>query len=429
MKTLLSRPLLAAALAVTFLPAAARAQTPAPSTREPARAPIPPGVPTTADNCHLPTEGEIRLGREGSTEVEKVYKVIAAGPYHDRLQRVARDVVASFSRQEIINDYKRVYRLPRKEDKSRRVPFEFTFKVVDTKEVNAFSLAGGPIYVTTALMDYAPTDHELAAVLAHECAHVAYHHVQQLIQKQRKINSQGIWALLATVLAGVAGGGAVAGAAGNVLMASQLVSIATLTGYGRDLEHEADRVGVMALIGTDYNPTGMLTFMQKLARDDRLRGNPDGGIYQSHPYSNERASTLRKQLTALGYRLDNGSLRQVSGTFRVEAIPRRINGRDGAELRLNGNLLYLVAAGEGDLKPLERAQKIASQIELLFGDNVTFNDVRLGPDKMSLWVKGVPVIQVYSEDAAAAGDPVAAADRAYKEIVRALWQEKLRSPD
>jgi Zn-dependent protease with chaperone function len=436
-------PPLGAAVALLFAlgaPVAALGQaSPTPSKSDmPARAPIPPGVPTDEHNFHLPTEGEVKLGREGSEEVEKYYKVISSGPYHERLQRVAKDVVRAMERTEVIRELQRVYNLPKRGDKSRRVPFEWSFKVVDGprverpggggREINAFSLAGGPIYFTRGLMDYAPSDHELAAVLAHECAHVAFHHVEQLVKKQRKASQQQIWTLLAALLIGAAGGGQAGAAASNVAIGAQLVSIATLTGYGRELEHEADRVGVLALAGTDYHPLGMLTFMQKLARDDHFRGNPDYGIFQSHPYSNERVAALKKQLVALGYKTDPGTQRAVSLAFRVTTEPTRIMDRPAIDLRLNGNLLYTVVAGDGDLTPAQRATRMASQIEGLFYDNLTYNDVKRSPDKSMLLLKGIPVIRVFSEDAAVAGSPEAATERAYREIIRALLKEQIDKP-
>jgi beta-barrel assembly-enhancing protease len=425
--------ILAALVASLALPAVSFAQAPVPSIpaarpERDSRPPIPPGVPSTADNVHLPTEGEIRLGREGATEVEKVYKVVTSGAHYDRLQRVSREVVSAIQRSDIIAEYRRVYKLPRREDKARRVPFEYTFKVLDTtKEVNAFSLSGGPVYVTRGLLDYATSDDELAAVLAHECAHVAYHHVEQLVRKQKKVQSKQIWGLIATVIAGAAGGGAAMSAAGNLMMGAQLVSIATLTGYGRELEHEADRIGVHALSGTRYHPLAMLTFMQKLARDDRLRGNPDFGIFQSHPYSNERVVAIRKEVETLGYAADTGTQRLVSGTFRVEMVEGRVNGKPAAELRLNSKPLFTVVASEGGLSAVERGEKLARQLETLFRQNVGFNDVKQSADRDAVLLKGIPVIRVYPEDAAVLGSSAAVTERAYNEIMRALWKEKLET--
>src|SRR5436853_7602108 len=123
--------------------------------------------------------------------------------------------------------------------------------------------------------------------------------------------------MLAAVIAGAAGGGQVASAASNVLAAGQLVQIATMTGYSRRLEAEADRVGVEALVDSKYNPVAMLTLMQKLARDERLRGNPDYGIFQDHPYSNERVAAIKTQLEKLHFATDTGTQRKVSGSFRT----------------------------------------------------------------------------------------------------------------
>jgi len=276
-------------------------------------------------------------------------------------------------------------------------------------------------------MDYAGSDDELAAVLAHECAHAMYHHVEHLNKKAKKANTAQIIGLLATLLAGAVGGGAAAEAASHLLAASQLVSIATMTGYGKELESEADRVGVQALRHTPFNPVAMMTFMQKLARDERLRGNPDYGIFSDHPYSNERVASIRKQLEDQGIRVDAATQRVASGTFRVEALPARYHGKNVAELRLNGNLLYVVAAGEGDLGALERARKIAALMQDLFSSNLTDNDVRQSPDRQILMMRGIPILQVYSEDAALMEGEKPSTDRAYKEIMRALLKEKLNA--
>jgi Zn-dependent protease with chaperone function len=425
---------IATLLTVLVLPTTVFAQTGTPSAPIPiggdkeARAPIPPGVPTTRENVHLPTEGEVRLGRDSAAQVEKQFKLITSGPMYERLQRVSREIQSALERQDIEAEYRRVYKLPRANDTSKRVPFEYSFKLIDTKEVNAFSLAGGPVYVNRGLMDATTSDHELAAVLAHECAHVAFHHVEQLVRKEKSLSQKQLWGLLAAIIAGAAGGGAAVAAAGNVLLGGQLVSIATLTGYGRDLETEADRIAVMALADTTYNPVGMLTFMQKLARDDSRRGNPDYGIYQSHPYSNERVAAIKKNLTARGFRVDQGSLRQVSGSFRTEVVPMMVNGRDAAEIRLNGKLVFSVVADDADAPARERAERISARLNQMFADNLTFNDVRKDAAQSAVLLKGVPIIRVYPDDAAAAGGVEPAMDRAYREIIRALIVEQLDKP-
>ena len=99
MKLRKHRALLAAILVGIFcpyaLPASAHMEGPPErgtekTERGPALPPVPPGVPTTPENVQLPTEGEMKLGREGVVEVEKIYKVIKSGPYVDRLQQIGR---------------------------------------------------------------------------------------------------------------------------------------------------------------------------------------------------------------------------------------------------------------------------------------------------------------------------------------------------
>lgn len=401
-------------------------QKPDPETVKLAKTPVTGGQTTTRENVYLPTEGEVKLGRETAVEVEKQYKLITSGPYYDRVQRVGREVSAALLRPEIIDEYRRVYKLPKSGDKSKRVPFEFTFKVVDTtKEINAFALAGGPIYVTKGLLDYTTSDHELAGVLAHEATHTTFHHVDQLVKKQRKVSQKQMWGLLAVILAGAAGGGAALSNAVPVLMGAQLVTIAAMSGYGQDLETEADLIGVRALAATQYNPVGMLTFMQKLARDDRLHGNPNYGAFQSHPYTNERVAAISKELARLGYKTDIGTQRLIGGRFRLDAIPERVNGKDTIELRLNGAEMFTVAAQEGGRSVPERAQWIADQLKALMGENATFNDVKLSPDKTVVSIRGIPVIRVLPDDAVYAASPAAAGEKAYKAIVRVLLQESL----
>lgn len=427
---------LAATLAALTLPTAALAQVGVPAvpadtkraTPVDNRPPIPPGVPTTEDNVHLPTEGEVKAGRDSSAQVEKVYKLITSGPYYDRVQRVGREVLRGIQSPKVIAEYKREYHLPRKDDHSKRVPYEFNFKVLDTtREINAFSLAGGPMYVTRGLLDATTSDDELAAVLAHECTHTCFHHVEQMMRKERKIQTAQIWTMLAAVIAGAAGGGAAAAAASNVALGSQFVGIAAMTNFSRDLETEADRIGVMALTNTHYSPVAMLTFMQKLEHQDDLHANPNYGIYMDHPYTNERVDAIRKQLMTLGYQVDPGTLRAVSRRFKVTATPLRKDGKDVAELRLNGNLMMTVVAPEGGLDPVERGERMAKELESLFAQNVTFNDVRMNSEKSAVLLRGIPVVKVLPADGAAGGGVTVVAEKVQSEIIRALWKEKLET--
>ena len=393
---------------------------------------VPTGEPTTAENIHLPTEREIRLGREIAYEIEKRYTILTKGPEYDRVQRIARHVRVAAQYDDVIQDYLRTYKLPKKKkhDKSRRLPFEFSFKVIkDDKIVNAVSLAGGPIYITTGLLNEAGSDDEVAAVMSHEVAHIAYHHVVHMVSKGKKASKNMLWALLAAVLVGVGGGGGdSAAAAAQILYGVQLINVAAMSGFSRELETEADRAGVIILRHTPYNPAAMVTFMKRLARQHKLRGNPDGGIFQTHPYPNKRVKAIYRELAKWNIPVDPGIERQVAGRFQIDYRESQVNGMPTGDILLNGTLLFRCAAGQGRMTARERAKSVAEALRLAFRDSVTFGDVRLAPDKNAVLIRGARLIEPLPGDVAANGAPASEqAMRAYNAIMRSLWKEKLEN--
>jgi predicted Zn-dependent protease len=369
----------------------------------------------------------VKSGRETAREVDKEYRIITEGPQFERLQRVASAVVSATRDPEIAANYLKRYKLPHPNDNARRVPFEFSFKLVRPKdgheEINAFSLAGGPVFVTTDLMDVARSDHELAAVLGHECGHICYHHVVQLVNKQAKAQRGMLWTTLGSLLLGAAGAG---GEALSALYGAQLYSIATLTGYGRELEREADRVGIDLVMKTDYSAVGMLTFMKKLARDEARRGD-DLGIYQSHPYSSERTVLIEQRLKQLHVACDAASQRRVANAFLVEVQAQVAEGRELGEIRLNGKPVIQLADPERFSSALERAQAVGHELEGLFlQQSLTIRDLRLGTDRTTILARGHQLLRVLPEDAQAARRPAAdVADSALKVLQAELWREKL----
>ena len=197
--------------------------------------------PTTEANVHLPTVQEVKLGREGSVEVEKEYKLVQDPVQLARLKTIGDELLRAANDPELIREYREAYKMPKKGDKAKRVPFQFTFKIVKSREVNAFSLAGGPVYFTTGLLEYVQSDHELAAVMSHEMTHVLHHHVLLLGQKEAKTEQKMLWVMLASILAGAASSPGF----GNALVGAQLYAVAKQNGYGREAETDADRNGPM----------------------------------------------------------------------------------------------------------------------------------------------------------------------------------------
>jgi len=166
----------------------------------------------------------------------------------------------------------------------RHAQFEYKFKLVQDKDINAFSLPGGYIYVFEGLVDFAQSDDEIAAVLAHEICHASQRHVATLESESNKASNLTIPFVLAAVLTGGTAGlaaGAITGA-----MATQ----GMMSGWSQRAEESADFGGFQIIEMSRFNPTGMLTFMERLRMRETV--NFDPGIFRTHPPSKFRAEKI-----------------------------------------------------------------------------------------------------------------------------------------
>ncbi|MEE9551515.1 MAG: M48 family metalloprotease, partial [Gammaproteobacteria bacterium] len=200
---------------------------------------------------------------------------------------------------------------------SHRNNLVYRFTVLDSKDVNAFALPGGYIYITRGLMAYLNSEAELAAVLGHEIGHVtARHSVRQYSTTQLA----NIGATLAAIL--IPGMNAV----GNQLV--QLFGTALLSGYGREHELEADRLGAEYLARTDYDPQAMLRvirvlknqelFETQLAKAEGREPRIYHGLFSTHPDNDTRlqgviAHAGKFQKTQSSYTGREGFMEKIDG--------------------------------------------------------------------------------------------------------------------
>ena len=195
----------------------------------------------------------------------------------------------SFVTDPAITDYvnrlgQRVARL------SDRPGIPYQFKIIASKEVNAFALPGGYVYVYTGLLKQLDTECQLAAVLGHETSHiVARHGVKQLQE------GLGLEVL----------GGIIFGGSSETTKAVVGQGLALLQrGYGRQAEREADSYGVLYTARAGLNPEGMVQVLEKL---DKLSGGSGGSwetLSSDHPPAAQRAAAVRAEIREKG--LDAG---------------------------------------------------------------------------------------------------------------------------
>jgi len=231
-----------------------------------------------------------------------------------------------------------------------------------------------------------------------------------------------LWVMLASILAGAAASPGF----GNALVGAQLYAVAKQNGYGREAEKDADQNGVKLLERSRYSPVGMLTFMNRLARDENRRPVVEMGIFQSHPYTKERADLIAGYLAEAGIKVDRGVERDISNAFQVSSRTAEMGGRQVGEVLLNGQLLFRPAVDDEGHSPAQRASEIADALHRLLEDSLLLHQVRLNTDRTTVIAAGVPLVHVLPGDAQLAGSPVPdVAQKVLTALQKALWKEEI----
>jgi predicted Zn-dependent protease len=338
----------------------------------------------------LTEDNEIKIGRENAEENDKHVKLVTDAAIVERVNRIGQEIAAVANKVPI----------PAQWGSSQLKQFRYTFRVVDDKDVNAYSLPGGFIYINKGLLDYVHSDDELAGVLAHEITHASHHHMVKLIREQSKIQNVLLPALVIAVALSHGG----AANAGSLIMGAQLYTTAKLNTYGVEAEKDADHSGLILLTHTKYNPGGLYSFMVRLAAEERRHGPGELGIFRTHPPGADRVEAARKLMEELRIPIE---LSKVDPNQRVTVslVKGGANGRDVAELKIMGMVLCRVVAAN-DLTAEERGQKLAERLSPMFdGARPVLNfEVKVVKDR-SVVVRDLVVLT--DEDAQAQGKTLA----------------------
>lgn len=158
---------------------------------------------------------------------------------------------------------------------------EYHFFVLDDAAVNAMAFPGGYIYISRGLLAYLENESQLAAVLGHEVGHVSARHVAR---QQRGRRATSILSVMAGILTG----------SGAIYQVGQAYGQMLVSGYGREMELEADALGAEYLARAGYDPNAMLQVLNVL-KDQELfaaqvqqRRPTYHGLYATHPRNDQR---------------------------------------------------------------------------------------------------------------------------------------------
>jgi predicted Zn-dependent protease len=174
---------------------------------------------------------------------------------------------------------------------SLRPSLVYKFHVIQGREINGFSLPGGHVYVTTALVRLA-NDDELGAVLCHEVGHIVARHSLKTLKKSKEYDD------IARQLGDLTGvAGSIARDLGVTL--GQMVGAGMLTIHSRDEEREADYLGVREMPRAKFDPQGMVTMFQKLQRIEERESDLLGSLFSDHPDAAERIENTKYEISRM----------------------------------------------------------------------------------------------------------------------------------
>jgi predicted Zn-dependent protease len=209
-------------------------------------------------------EKERALGRQLAQEVERQAKIVDDPLIAEYINRLGQNLVRN-------SDAKG----------------PFTFKVIESPEVNAFALPGGYVFIYSGLIRIADEEDELAAAVAHEIAHVAARHMTRQATKNQ---------LVSMAASGIGLGGWTGYAARQ---GAGLAIPMTFLSFGRKDESEADYLGVQYLYAAGYDPTGAISIFEKMEALERRAPGTISRAFSTHPMDADRIARTEKEIEAI----------------------------------------------------------------------------------------------------------------------------------
>ncbi|MGE5531703.1 MAG: M48 family metalloprotease [Bacteroidota bacterium] len=323
-------------------------------------------------------EYEKKVGAEAAAEVEKKWKLVDDQPNLKKLTEIVNNISTVCDRPEV----------------------KYTVKIVDTDEVNAFSLPGGLVYVTKGLLADAQSDSELAGVLAHEITHNTFYDALIRADKSQKLFMGSLGAALGALILGAKNQEISA-----ALAAGEYIRLGILSNFSLDVESRADAYALKYLIaGKKYNPVGMLTFMERLAAQERHKPKQELGVYADHPDTDLRCQALVDQLEEADVDINR---RAVTKWEPAKAEEKEVDGKKVAVLSLWGVELMKVQCGVDGKAPLDRAKTMAELVTKCLADGMEAYQVttELQTPQPEVLLGRAVLLTVTPEDADAAKIP------------------------
>ena len=320
-------------------------------------------TPVSAPKNKYSPADDVKLGREAAQEVEKEMPVMRDAQVNGYLNSIGRSLVESIPRE------------------FQHPEFRYTFTGVNLREINAFALPGGPMYINRGMIEKARNEGEVAGVMAHELSHVALRHGTA---QQTKSTPYAVGSVATQILGAILGGrtGAAIGQIGPAAIGTYFMK------FSREFEKQADILGSRIMAAAGYDPRDMANVFKTIQQES----GPGAPQWMSdHPDPGNRYNYINQEARALGvpanarrmtaeFQSVQGHLRTLSPALSAEDVARNRNtGRPTEGVGTSGNLppggnvprpdSRYTTYNEGNLF---RVSVPSNWRELPSGNNVTF---------------------------------------------------------
>jgi hypothetical protein len=245
---------------------------------------------TPPDNKYTPAQ-DVELGQQAAKEVEKQMPLLRDDGIQSFVERIGRRLVQVMPSE------------------MEHREFRYSFKAINVRDINAFALPGGPMYVNRGMIQAAAVEGEVAGVMAHELSHVILRHGTAGATRQQPFEIGAI--------AGAIAGAIIGGNVGQVVAQGTQFGLGTyFLRYSREYEKQADLLGVQLMARAGYDPLDLMHMFQTIEK----QGSGGGPQFMSdHPNPGNREAYITEEASHLrieGHAGDSGEFARVKDRLR-----------------------------------------------------------------------------------------------------------------
>ncbi len=225
----------------------------------------------TPDKNRYSVADDVKIGQEAAQEARRELPMLNDRAVDDWVERIGQRLVDGIP------------------GNMQHPEFRYSFDVVNQKDINAFALPGGPMFLNRGMIEAAKSEGEVAGVMAHELAHVALRHGTAQATKAQPFQIGSV--------AGQILGAIVGGTAGNVISAGSQIGLGTyFMKYGREYERQADLLGAQIMARAGYDPRRMADMFRTI----EAQGSGSGPEWMSsHPNPGNRYEAINREAQML----------------------------------------------------------------------------------------------------------------------------------